>query len=105
MNEDIARFIAEETGKIYTSDWITVDQPLIDGFADLTRDWNFIHVDVERAAQTALGGTIAGEHGIGLGKAQYMRAEHGPTLELMRSIKQLLDPKGIMNPGKIFPAE
>jgi D-lactate dehydrogenase (cytochrome) len=53
----------------------------------------------------ALGGTIAGEHGIGLGKAQYMRAEHGPTLELMRSIKQLLDPKGIMNPGKIFPAE
>ena len=53
----------------------------------------------------ALGGTIAGEHGIGLGKAQYMRAEHGPTLELMRSIKQLLDPKGIMNPGKIFPVD
>jgi acyl dehydratase len=59
MDQDIARFIAEETGRSYTSDWIEVDQQLIDGFADLTRDWNFIHVDVERAAQTPLGGTIA----------------------------------------------
>jgi acyl dehydratase len=59
MDAEIAQFIAAETGKAYTSDWIEVDQALIDGFADLTRDWNFIHVDVERAAQTPLGGTIA----------------------------------------------
>lgn len=59
MHQEIAQFIAAETGKAYTSDWIEVDQQLIDGFADLTRDWNFIHVDVERAAQTPLGGTIA----------------------------------------------
>lgn len=59
MDEEIARFIAAESGKTYTSDWIAVDQALIDGFADLTRDWNFIHVDAERAAQTPLGGTIA----------------------------------------------
>lgn len=59
MDPQIAQFIAAETGNAYTSDWIAVDQQLIDGFADLTRDWNFIHVDVERAAQTPLGGTIA----------------------------------------------
>jgi acyl dehydratase len=59
MEDDIERFIAEETGKAYMSGWMTVDQELINGFADLTRDWNFIHVDVERAAQTPLGGTIA----------------------------------------------
>jgi acyl dehydratase len=59
MHEEIARFIAAETGKTYVSDWIDVDQQLIDGFADLTRDWNFIHVDAQRAAQTPLGGTIA----------------------------------------------
>lgn len=50
-----------------------------------------------------LGGTSTGEHGVGLGKRQFMRAEHGASLDLMRSIKRTLDPKGIMNPGKIFP--
>jgi len=50
-----------------------------------------------------LGGTVAGEHGVGFAKRQFMSREHGRTLQLMRSIKDLLDPKGIMNPGKIFP--
>jgi D-lactate dehydrogenase (cytochrome) len=39
----------------------------------------------------------------GIGKAAFMQAEHGEALDVMRSIKQTLDPKGIMNPGKVFP--
>ena len=50
-----------------------------------------------------MGGTISGEHGIGLVQKQYMDiAFPEVTLELMRNIKQVFDPKGIMNPGKIF---
>ena len=50
------------------------------------------------------GGTSTGEHGVGLGKRKWMEAEHGPALEVMRSLKRALDPEGIFNPGKIFPA-
>jgi D-lactate dehydrogenase (cytochrome) len=50
-----------------------------------------------------LGGTATGEHGVGIGKAKYMPTEHGQALDVMRSIKQVLDPNGILNPGKIFP--
>ncbi|MDF9763125.1 FAD/FMN-containing dehydrogenase [Peribacillus simplex] len=48
------------------------------------------------------GGTCTGEHGVGLGKSKYQRREHGAAFEVMKTIKQALDPKGIMNPGKIF---
>jgi len=48
------------------------------------------------------GGTITGEHGIGVGKREYMQAEHGEAYDLMRQIKSAIDPLGIMNPGKIF---
>ncbi len=49
-----------------------------------------------------LGGTATGEHGVGVGKIKFMRAEHGASYELMRQMKKLLDPNGILNPGKIF---
>ncbi len=50
-----------------------------------------------------MGGTISGEHGIGIHKAKYLAWELGDIqIELMKRIKQAFDPKGIMNPGKIW---
>ena len=52
----------------------------------------------------ALGGAASGEHGVGVGKMKHMLAEHGPAhLETQRSIKRALDPRNIMNPGKVVP--
>ena len=62
---------------------------------------------VERAL--VAGGTSTGEHGIGLGKQSYMRAEHGAGWDVMTTLKMALDPENLMNPGKLVntptPAE
>ncbi len=55
----------------------------------------------ERALR--LGGTITGEHGIGAGKRGLMAAEHGGAWQAMGRIKDALDPRGLMNPGKLVP--
>ena len=48
-----------------------------------------------------LGGTMTGEHGVGIGKKKYMQAEHGDAYGLMGVIKKAVDPQNIMNPGKM----
>lgn len=50
----------------------------------------------------AAGGTCSAEHGIGLGKLDHLEREHGATLGLMRQIKDVLDPAGLLNPGKVL---
>jgi D-lactate dehydrogenase (cytochrome) len=67
---------------------------------DIARAEDFHGRLVERALE--LGGTSTGEHGIGYGKARFLEAEHGPAgIQMMRAIKQALDPQGIFNPGKL----
>ncbi len=61
----------------------------------------FIHALARKAIE--LNGTVTGEHGIGIGKMQYMAEEHGGALGVMRAIKQALDPQNVLNPGKMLP--
>lgn len=55
---------------------------------------------IEQALE--LGGTCTGEHGIGLGKKQWLVKEAGASLNLMKALKNTLDPKQLLNPGKLF---
>ena len=50
----------------------------------------------------AMDGTCTGEHGVGYGKIGFLQAEHGEAMSVMRQIKQALDPRNLMNPGKII---
>lgn len=67
---------------------------------------------VERASKEMMqvcveaGGTITGEHGVGLDKRGYMHLVHGPEeLAVMRGVQRVFDPRGLWNPGKVLPEE
>ncbi|MGH6814104.1 MAG: FAD-binding oxidoreductase [Hyphomicrobiaceae bacterium] len=66
---------------------------------ELARVKTFVSRLAERAI--AMDGTCTGEHGVGQGKMDYLAAEHGAGVEVMRQIKRALDPLDILNPGKI----
>ncbi len=67
----------------------------------LARAWELDRKIVARAL--ALGGSCSGEHGVGIGKREFLEQEHGSeALTVMHAVKQALDPRGVMNPGKIF---
>ena len=67
------------------------ERPVADGARDVL---------VEHAL--SLGGSCSGEHGMGLGNRRYAAREHGPALAFMQGVKALFDPRGILNPGKIW---
>jgi glycolate oxidase len=54
-------------------------------------------------AVVSLGGSISGEHGIGLAKTPFLRLQHSPAqIRAMQAVKGALDPRGVLNPGKMF---
>jgi D-lactate dehydrogenase (cytochrome) len=84
-------------GNFHVSPLIDMDDP-----DEVARVEAFIERLVDRAL--AMEGTCTGEHGVGQKKMKYLEAEHGPeALALMRAIKRTIDPKNIMNPGKVVP--
>lgn len=59
MTVSVLEILRGEIGRAYVSDWLLIDQAMIDRFAEATGDFQFIHTDPERAARTPFGGTIA----------------------------------------------
>jgi D-lactate dehydrogenase (cytochrome) len=68
------------------------------------KEWNRLEEINDKIVTRAVevDGTCTGEHGIGIGKRKFMELEHGQSYHLMRQIKELIDPKNLLNPGKIF---
>ena len=85
-------------GNFHTCVLLDPDDP-----SDIARGEEFHSRLVRRALD--VDGTCTGEHGVGYGKARFLVEEHGrPAVEMMRAIKQALDPDGILNPGKTASA-
>jgi D-lactate dehydrogenase (cytochrome) len=85
-------------GNFHYGAMVDPDDPAeIEAFAELSR------ILVEDAL--ARGGTCTGEHGVGAGKISALAREHPDLLPLMRGVKALFDPHGIMNPGKVIPTD
>lgn len=73
----------------------------LDGEAGLSKLQSFNERLVTRALK--MEGTCTGEHGVAYGKKRWLAVEHGESaVSLMRSVKDAVDPNGIMNPGKLF---
>jgi D-lactate dehydrogenase (cytochrome) len=86
-------------GNLHTTIFFPPDDPAVRQRAEIYND------RLTREA-ISLGGTCTGEHGVGRGKAKYLELEFGAgAVAVMRGIKNLLDPNGILNPGKVLPGE
>jgi D-lactate dehydrogenase (cytochrome) len=85
-------------GNVHVSLWVDPDDDAEAARADEL-------VDSLVADALTRGGTCTGEHGIGLGKQRALELEHGDLVPLMRRIKAVFDPHGILNPGKVFAAD
>ena len=80
-----------------------ISQPLGADPTQFLENWDHANQIVHDIA-VSLGGSISAEHGIGLAKLNELARLYSPIeLELMHSLKEALDPEGIMNPGKILP--
>jgi D-lactate dehydrogenase (cytochrome) len=94
--------IATIAGHVGDGNFHVVPLVDMDSEAELAAVEGFLHRLVERALE--MEGTCSGEHGIGQMKRKYMLEEHGDAaIELMRTIKEAIDPGNIMNPGKLIP--
>lgn len=101
--QDIAAsgLLAPIVGHVGDGNFHTVILVPPDDEAAMERAWALDRKIVDRAL--SLGGSCSGEHGVGTGKREFLEREHGAeTLAVMRQIKTALDPRGIMNPGKVF---
>ena len=76
-----------------------------------SRAWRSISLEPQTASgdllaisrAIAMGGTVSGEHGVGIGKIAQIAEEHGEDhINIQRAVKRALDPQNIMNPGKVF---
>jgi glycolate oxidase len=85
-------------GNVHTAPVIDPDKP------DEVEKAKLLVNDIHLLA-ISLGGTTTGEHGVGAVRSMYAELEHGAAVQIMRKIKKTLDPKGIMNPGKVFLPE
>ncbi len=81
-------------GNFHATIFIDPDDP-----ASLATAKDLAHRMAQRAL--AMGGTVTGEHGVGIGKMQYMSEEHGDAWGVMAQMKRTLDPQNILNPGKM----
>ncbi|MGG0753069.1 FAD-binding oxidoreductase [Brevibacillus laterosporus] len=120
MTTDVCVPLSELTGAVHNAQQIVQDLKLEGGVVGHIGDGNYhtlilLHpLDPEELARAeeantriveyalARGGTCTGEHGVGLGKRKYQQTEHGEAYHAMATIKKAFDPKGILNPGKIF---
>ncbi len=86
------------SGNMHTAPVIHVND------ADQVRRVGLVADEIHELA-LRMGGTVTGEHGVGVTRIPYMRKEHGAALDVMWRIKKALDPQNIMNPGKTFSPE
>ena len=98
---DLARssLLATIVGHVGDGNFHTVFMVDPDARAEIEEATELNRRMVERALR--MDGTCTGEHGIGLGKKDFLRAEHGAGVDVMRAVKSALDPRNLLNPGKI----